>query len=161
MKILETKVMAGPNYWSNYHHRLIILKLDIGEMENYPTNRIDGFADRMEKLLPGMYSHRCSKDYAGGFFERVREGTWIGHVIEHIALELQCQAGMECGFGRTRGAQRDGVYNIVVTYQIEQAGLYAVDAAIRIAEHLISGEPYNVKEDIQELIYLKSKYGFG
>lgn len=161
MKVLETKVLRGPNYWSNYRNHLILLKVDIGDLENYPTHKINGFSERMESLLPSLLSHRCSKDYEGGFFERVKEGTWIGHVIEHIALELQCLAGMECGYGRTRTAERDGIYNIVFSYEIEEAGLYAAKAAITIAEKLISGESYNIDTDINELKYIKARKGFG
>jgi cyanophycin synthetase len=161
MKILETKIMKGPNYWSNYRHNLIILKLDIGILENYPTNKIKGFPERLEAMIPSLHSHRCSKDYEGGFFERVKEGTWIGHVIEHIALELQCLANMECGFGRTRTAHRDGVYNVVVAYQIEQAGLYAAEAAIKIAEKFINGEDYDITQDVNVLKDIKARYGLG
>jgi cyanophycin synthetase len=160
MRVLETKIMKGPNYWSIYRHNLIVIKLDIGELENFPTNKIPGFPERLEALLPSMYGHRCSKEYEGGFFERLKEGTWIGHVIEHIALELQCLAGMECGFGRTRTAQR-GVYNVVIAYQIEEAGLYAAEAAIRIAEKLIRSEEYNVGEDIRVLKDIKARHGIG
>jgi cyanophycin synthetase len=161
MKVLETKVMKGPSYWSNYHKKLIVVKLDLEELEYKPTNELQGFAESLQNHLPSLCSHRCSKNYEGGFFERVREGTWIGHVIEHVALELQCLAGMECGFGRTRMADELGVYNIVISYTIEQAGLYAVEAAIRLAETLISGENYNLLEDIQTLITLKAKYSYG
>jgi cyanophycin synthetase len=161
MEVLETKIMRGPNYWSNYRHKLIVLKLDIGELEKYPTNTIKGFPERLEALIPSMQSHRCSKDYEGGFFERVREGTWIGHVIEHIALELQCLAGMECGFGRTRTAHRDGVYNVAIAYEIEQAGLYAADAAIRAAENIIAGKEWDINKDIEALKKIRLKYGHG
>jgi cyanophycin synthetase len=161
MNVLETKVMRGPNFWSNYHQNLIITKVDIGELEQLPTNKINGFSEQLETLLPSMYSHRCSKDYEGGFFERVKEGTWIGHVIEHIALELQCLAGMECGFGRTRTAEREGIYNIVFSYEIEEAGLYASEAAIRIAEHLTAGKPYDVAADIITLKEIKAQHGIG
>jgi cyanophycin synthetase len=161
MKVLETKIMKGPNYWSTYRHKLIVLKLDIGILENYPTNKIQGFPERLEAGIPSLFSHRCSKDYEGGFFERLKEGTWIGHVIEHIALELQCLAGMECGFGRTRTAHRDGVYNIAIAYEIESAGLYAAHAAIRLAEKLIANEPYDVAADIDELKRIKAKEGMG
>jgi cyanophycin synthetase len=161
MKILETKVMKGPNYWSNYRHNLVVLKLDIGDLEAYPTNLLPGFPERLKSLLPSLQSHRCSKDFEGGFFERLHEGTWIGHVIEHIALELQCLAGMECGFGRTRTAHRDGVYYVVITYEIESAGLYAAKAAINIAESLIKGESYDVNEDIRHLREIKAREGFG
>src|SRR5215217_2131495 len=102
MKILEIKVLRGPNYWSIRRPKLIQMKLDLEEMEQRPTNKIEGFRERIEKLLPTMIAHRCSEGTKGGFFKRVEDGTWMGHVIEHIALELQTLAGMNCGFGRTR-----------------------------------------------------------
>ena len=89
MKIIETKTLRGPNYWSNYRKKLIVIKLDLEELEESPTDKIPGFLERLEKMIPSMVSHRCSKNHAGGFFERVKEGTWMGHVIEHIALEIQ------------------------------------------------------------------------
>jgi cyanophycin synthetase len=108
MKILDIKVLRGPNYWSNYRTKLIVMKLDLEESEDYPTNKIDGFADRIEELMPSLYEHRCTEKKPGGFFERVRRGTWLGHVIEHVALELQSLAGMPCGYGRTRSTDMKG-----------------------------------------------------
>ncbi len=102
MEIISIKVMRGPNYWSTYRKQLIVMKLDLQEAEEQPTNKIDGFAERIEALIPSLYEHRCSEKKPGGFFERIRKGTWLGHVIEHIALEIQSLAGMPCGFGRTR-----------------------------------------------------------
>src|ERR1051325_4747648 len=99
MKILETKIMRGPNYWSGYRKNLIVLKLDIGELELLPTNNIPGFSERLEQLMPSLFTHCCSENEPGGFFRRVKRGTWMGHVVEHIALELQTLAGMDCGYG--------------------------------------------------------------
>lgn len=161
MKVLEKKVMRGPNFWSNYRHFLIVLKLDLEELEEQPTNCIEGFAERLELLMPSLISHRCSHDHEGGFFERVREGTWMGHVVEHIALELQTLAGMDCGFGRTRGAGSTGVYHVVFAYEIEEAGLYAAEAAVRLAEHLIRDKAYNLEQDIAALKRIRSRLGFG
>lgn len=161
MKVLEKKAMRGPNYWSNYRHHLIVVKLDLEELEELPTDKISGFSERLELLLPSLFTHRCSQDYEGGFFERVKEGTWMGHVIEHIALEIQTLAGMECGFGRTRGAGEHGVYNVVFSYEIEEAGLFAADAAVRIATHLYNNESYNLKADIEKLRSIKERKGFG
>ena len=161
MKVLETKVLRGPNYWSNFRHNLIVLKLDIEDLEDYPTNKINGFSDRIEAVIPSLISHRCSPGYEGGFLERIKEGTWIGHVIEHIALELQVLAGMDVGFGRTRSAEEKGVYHVLFSYEIESAGIFAGEAAIRIAEKLIAGENYNIEEDITTLRRIKTKKGFG
>ena len=98
-----------------------------------------------------MYEHRCSEGVPGGFFHRVEEGTWMGHIIEHIALEIQTLAGMDTGFGRTRGYGEKGVYNVVFSYMEENVGRYAAEAAVRICEALIAGEDYNLEEDIQEM----------
>jgi len=95
MKIIEIKVLKGPNYWSIRRGQLIQMRLDLEEMEQRPTNAIPGFRERLEKMFPSMYSHRCSVGEPGGFFQRIDEGTWMGHVIEHIALELQTMAGMD------------------------------------------------------------------
>src|SRR5688500_14971071 len=152
MKILEIKVLKGPNYWSVRRPKLIQMKLDLEEMEQRPTNSIDGFRQRLETLLPTLYEHRCSEGVPGGFFSRVDEGTWMGHVIEHIALEIQTLAGMDCGFGRTRSTgERNGVYYVIFDYTEEDAGVYAAKAAFRIVQALIDGTDYNLDEDIQEM----------
>jgi cyanophycin synthetase len=148
MEILETKVLRGPNYWSNYRKQLIVIKVDIGEFESLPTNKIKGFSDRIERMLPELRQHRCSEGKEGGFFHRVKEGTWAGHVIEHIALVLQTMAGMDCGYGRTRSADKKGVYHVVFAYLIEEAGLYAAKAAVKITEALMKGENYDIAADI-------------
>jgi len=127
------------------------MKLDIREMEELPSNKIPGFSERMEKMFPSMYSHECSEGHPGGFFKRVKEGTWMGHVVEHIALEIQTLAGMDCGFGRTRSTGQHGVYNVVFNYAEEKVGIYAAKAAVRITEALIKGDEYDLAEDIQAM----------
>ncbi|WP_445453965.1 cyanophycin synthetase family protein [Flavobacterium sp. 25HG05S-40] len=161
MKIIKTQVLCGPNVWSNYRNRLIQVKLDLEEMEQFPTDKIDGFADRLKELLPSMQSHECSVGKEGGFFERVAQGTWLGHVMEHIALEIQTLAGMNVGFGRTRETATKGVYNLVFAYEVEEVGLYAVTAAFRIIDALRKGEPYDIREDIDAMALLKRRYGLG
>ncbi|MET0636191.1 MAG: cyanophycin synthetase [Chitinophagaceae bacterium] len=152
MRILEIKVLRGPNYWSVRRPKLIQLKLDLEELEQLPTNKIEGFRERLENLLPTLATHRCSEGVPGGFFSRVDEGTWMGHVIEHIALEIMTLAGMDCGFGRTRSTgEREGVYFVVFDYMEEDAGVYAARASVRIAEALIAGTPYDLQPDIQEM----------
>ena len=161
MKILEIRAMRGPNYWSIRRHKLIVMTLDLEELEEYPTNKIDGFYDRLTAMFPTMYEHRCSEGVAGGFFSRVKEGTWMGHVIEHIALELQTMAGMDVGFGRTRGYGEAGVYHVVFAYMEEQAGKYTARASVRIAKALVEGEDYDLEEDIQELREIRERERLG
>lgn len=151
MKILDIKVMNGPNYWSARRHKLIVMLLDLEELEERPTNLIHGFLDRLKKLMPSLYSHRCSEGVPGGFFMRVEEGTWMGHVIEHIALELQTLAGMDTGFGRTRESDKKGVYHVVFSYVEAKAGEYTAKEAVRIAEALINDEAYDIEAAIQTL----------
>lgn len=153
MQILELKVLRGPNYWSIRRPKLIQMKLDLEKLEERPTNHIHGFRERLEKMFPSMYSHRCSVGAPGGFFQRVEEGTWMGHVIEHIALEMQTLAGMDTGFGRTRTpeGEKPGVYYVVFSYMEEDAGLYAARAAVRVAQALVDGTDYDLSEDIQKL----------
>ncbi|WP_309640267.1 cyanophycin synthetase [Flavobacterium sp.] len=161
MKILKTQVLRGPNIWSNYRNKLIQIRLDLEEMENFPTDKIDGFCNGLKTTLPGMIEHECSEGERGGFFARVEQGTWLGHVIEHIALEIQSLAGMETGYGRTRETNTKGIYNIVFTYQIEEAGLYAAKKAFEIVETLIKNEPHDIAKDIDELKLIKRRYGLG
>jgi cyanophycin synthetase len=125
MKIEKIQALRGPNIWSIRRKKLIQMRLDLEEMENFPTNKIDGFRERIEKLIPSLFSHRCSEGVEGGFFHRIETGTWMGHVIEHIALEIQTLAGMDVGFGRTRETKTPGVYNVVFNYIEENAGIYA------------------------------------
>ena len=161
MRIREINVMRGPNYWSIKRHKLIVMVLDLEEMESRPTHVISGFLDRMKALLPGMYSHRCSVGTPGGFYQRVEEGTWMGHVIEHVALEIQSLAGMEVGFGRTRTYGEDGVYHVVFDYLEEKVGIYAAKAAVRIVQALIDNVTYDLSEDIQEMRELRESSRLG
>ncbi|MEM6720236.1 MAG: cyanophycin synthetase [Bacteroidota bacterium] len=161
MEIRSINAMRGPNYWSIRRHKLIVMVLDLQEMEEYPTNKVEGFGDRLKAMFPSMYSHRCSKGCDGGFFMRVDEGTWMGHVIEHIALEIQTLAGMDTGFGRTRGYGEYGVYNVVFSYMEEKVGRYAAKSAVRICEALISGEEYDLAADIQEMREIREEARLG
>ena len=161
MKIVEIKALRGPNYWSIRRGKLIQMKLDLEEMEQRPTNKIEGFRENLEKILPSLYEHRCSELRPGGFFERVDEGTWMGHVIEHVALELQTLAGMDMGFGRTRGTGKEGEYYVVFDYMEEAAGLYAGKAAFKLCEALIEGKLYDITDDIQRMRELREETRLG
>jgi len=161
MKILGIQVLKGPNIWSTRRKKLIQMRLDLEDLEQRPTNKIDGFRERIEKLMPSLFTHRCSPGYEGGFFERVEEGTWMGHVVEHIALELQSLAGMETGFGRTRETKSPGTYNVVFNYIEETVGVYAAEASVRIAEAIISGDEYDIENDIMTMKKMRERERFG
>ncbi len=161
MEILNIRVLNGPNYWSIRRHKLIWMKLDLQDLEEKPTNLIPGFRERLEKLFPGVYSHECSVGKPGGFLQRVEEGTWMGHVIEHLALELQTLAGMDVGFGRTRETSQKGVYNVVFAYMEAEAGVYTARACVRIAQALVDGKDYDLSEDVQKLREIREEERLG
>ncbi|MFO8000892.1 MAG: cyanophycin synthetase [Marinilabilia sp.] len=161
MRIIEMRALRGPNYWSTWRHFLIVMTVDLEEMDHYPSDTINGFAERLGNLIPSLYEHRCSRGYEGGFLERLKEGTWMGHIMEHIALEIQILAGMQSGFGRTRGDGKEGVYNVVFSYELEKAGMYAGNAAFAIVEAMIANKPYNIEHDIQNLRQIREEERFG
>jgi cyanophycin synthetase len=161
MKIEKIQVLRGPNIWSISRKKLIQMRLNLEELEHSPTNTIEGFYERLTQLLPSMYNHRCSPGVPGGFFQRVEKGTWMGHVIEHIALEIQTLAGMFTGFGRTRETKTPGTYNVVFNYLEEKVGVFAAEAAVRIAEALIAGEEYPLEKDIQQMREIRENTRLG
>lgn len=161
MKILKIQALRGPNIWSVQRKKLIQMRLDLEEMEQFPTNKIDGFRERIEAMFPTMIEHRCSEGVRGGFFSRIERGTWMGHVIEHIALEIQTLAGMETGFGRTRETKTPGIYNVVFSYTEENVGLFAAESSVAIAEALINGTPYDLEADIQKMREIRERVRLG
>lgn len=161
MKVLKIQALRGPNIWSVYRKKLIQMRLDLEEAEQTPTNKIPGFRERIEAMIPSLITHRCSEGERGGFFKRIEAGTWMGHVIEHIALEIQTLAGMDTGFGRTRETKTPGVYNVVFSYIEENVGMYAAEASVRIAEALIAGTEYDVDAEIQEMRKIRERVRLG
>jgi len=161
MKIDKIQALRGPNIWSVQRKKLIQMRLDLEEMEQFPTNKIEGFRERIEAMFPTMIEHRCSEGTRGGFFSRIERGTWMGHVIEHIALEIQTLAGMETGFGRTRETKTPGIYNVVFSYTEENVGLFAAESSVAIAEALIAGTDYDVEGDIQKMREIRERVRLG
>ncbi len=132
IKILEHRALRGPNRYSRYP--TIFMLLDIGDFEERPSDKIPGFPDRLVDLLPSLHRHQCSVGVPGGFIQRLHRGTWAGHIVEHVALELQCLAGMEVGFGKTLGVPQHGVYKVVYRYRVESVGLLAGREAVALVE---------------------------
>ena len=161
MKILKIQALQGPNIWSIARKKLIQMRLDLEELEELPTNKIEGFRERIESLIPSLITHRCSEGCHGGFFLRVDQGTWMGHVIEHIALEIQTLAGMDVGFGRTRETKTKGVYNVVFNYLEEKVGVFAAESAVKIAQAIINGDDYDLLADVQKMREIREKVRLG
>lgn len=161
MKILSVQALRGPNIWSVRRKKLIQMRLDLEELEALPTNKIKGFRERLEAMFPTMIEHRCSEEVRGGFFQRIERGTWMGHVIEHIALETQSLAGMETGFGRTRETKTPGVYNVVFSYVEEKVGLFAAESAVNIAQALVDNKPYDLQADLKKMREIREDVRLG
>src|SRR5690606_3557167 len=166
MEILEIRTLRGPNYWSGYWKKLIIMRLDIGDYEDKPTDKIDNFYGRMNEIMPSLLTHGCSYGEEGGFLRRVSEGTWAGHVIEHLALELQTLAGMDTGYGRTREASERGVYHVVFSYMEEEVGRFAARAAVKLFLDLAENAPMDeikdtLAQNIQEMREIREDVRFG
>jgi cyanophycin synthetase len=163
MRILALRVLNGPNFWSIRRQKLILMRLDLEDLADRPTNEIAGFRDRLETLMPGLWEHQCSRNCYGGFLQRVEEGTWMGHVIEHVAIEMQSLAGMPVDFGRTRETSTEGVYNVVFEYQEAEAGRYAAKAAVYLCQSLINGDSYqrDLELDIQDLREIREDVRLG
>ena len=158
MKILKTLTLRGPNYWSIRYKKLIVMRLDLEDLAEKPSNEIPGFYEGLVGILPSLVEHFCSPGHRGGFLERVKEGTYMGHIIEHIALELQELAGMTAGFGRTRETATPGVYNVVYDYVEEQAGRYAGRSAVRLCQAIVDTGTYPLEELERDLADLRDLY---
>ena len=104
LRIVETRILRGPNYWAR--EPVVRMVVDLGSLEEFPSNKIPGFTDALVNLLPSLEDHACSLGRRGGFITRLKEGTWAGHIAEHIALELQNLAGTNVRHGKTRGYGR-------------------------------------------------------
>ena len=161
MEIIELKVMRGPNYWARNYKKLIVLKLDIGNWEQMPANKIDSFNKSLERLLPSLTSPTCSVDLESCVLEYIKENTLLPNVVERVALELQRLAGMTCEFGEIRATNTKGCYHVIFSYEIEHAGIYASRAAVNLANNLMSGLDYNIAPDIQELQRLYNRENLG
>ncbi len=157
MRILKTQTLRGPNYWSICYAKLIVLRVDLEDLADRPSDTIPGFYAGLVEILPSLEAHFCSPGCPGGFLSRVREGTMMGHIMEHVALELQTLAGMPVGFGRTRETATDGIYQVVFEYEQESAGRYAARAALRLCQSIIDTGSYAPDELAKDLADLRDR----
>ncbi|MBD8725661.1 cyanophycin synthetase [Oxalobacteraceae sp. CFBP 13708] len=142
IKFLRINYLAGPNIWT--YRPVIEAWLDIGELEDYPSNLLPGFTTRLTTWLPGLIEHHCGVGYHGGFIERLNEGTWAGHILEHVVLEVQSLAGMKTGFGKTRSTGEHGVYKMAFRTRDNVVGRAALDVSHRLMMAAINDEPFDL-----------------
>ena len=161
LTIVETRVYRGANVWS--YDKSIHLVVDLGSLEEYPTNTIPGFTDLLLEMLPGLREHTCSRRKRGGFVERLDEGTWLGHVAEHCALALQQVVGHDIRRGKTRGVKgQKGLYNVIFGYADEQVGLAAGRLAVRLVNHLVEADPeFDWEQELEGFIRRAQRTAFG
>lgn len=153
IEILELRALRGPNRYTR--HPAIFMVLDIKDYESRPSDKIKGFSERLVDLIPTLEEHGCSIGKAGGFIERLRRGTWAGHIIEHIALELQCLAGMEVGYGKTFTTASEGIYIVVFRYRVESAGLETAKESVALFEAIANEKDFNITKVISSLKVLR------
>ena len=160
LAIVSTRVYRGPNMWS--YEPAVHLVVDLGSLEDHPTNTLPGFVDGLVAALPGVAQHSCSRGHRGGFLERLKEGTWVGHVAEHTALQLQKEAGHEIRRGKTRGTGVKGQYNLIYGYVDEQVGLAAGTLAVRLVNHLVRADPeFDFDDELERFLLQAQRTAFG
>jgi cyanophycin synthetase len=149
IKFLEIRYLRGPNIWT--YRPVIEAIVDIGELEDFPSNTLPGFVDRLQGFLPSLIEHRCSYGERGGFVRRLEEGTWPGHILEHVSLELQNLAGMPGGFGKARQTSLPGVYKVVIRAWHEEVTRACLEAGRELVMAAINDTPFDVAANVERL----------
>ncbi len=170
MQILEQRTYLGPNLYATF--RVIRLTVDLGPLEERPSATLPGFVDGLLGFLPSLAGHGCSYSEEGGFLKRLSEdgGTWLGHVLEHVAIELQNLAGTPVTFGKTRSSGPPGQYHVVYQYEDAWVGEQAGQLALRLLHHLVPEElrpgvsneaEFNFQEELEGFIRRAQRRAFG
>jgi cyanophycin synthetase len=146
---LEIRYLRGPNIWT--YRPVIEAIVDIGELENFPSNTLPGFVERLQGFLPSLIEHRCSYGERGGFVRRLEEGTWPGHILEHVSLELQNLAGMPGGFGKARQTALPGIYKVVIRAWHEEVSRACLEAGRDLVMAAIDNTPFDVAATVERL----------
>ncbi|AKT51960.1 cyanophycin synthetase [Arsenicicoccus sp. oral taxon 190] len=161
LKVLTQRVYRGPNVWS--YAQAIHLVVDLGVLEEYPTDLLPGFTERLVEALPGLQRHTCSIGTPGGFVQRMQDGTWLGHVAEHVALQLQQEAGHDLRRGKTRSVRgKPGQYNVILGYLDETVALAACELAVRLVNDLVEhDEAFDFEAELDAFLRLAQRQAFG
>ena len=149
IKFLRVTHLAGPNIWT--YRPALEAWVDIGAFEEYPSNTLPGFTDRLTAWLPGLAVHRCGVGEPGGFKLRLGEGTWMGHILEHVTLELQTLIGMRTGFGKTRSTSQRGLYKVVVRSRDEKTSRVCLDTARELLLAAVADQPFDLAARLDQL----------
>ena len=150
MQIISVREIKGPNVYS--YQPVIKVRVDLGELADTPTSEIAGFAQKLSESLPGLQEHRCSLGRPGGFVQRLREGTYLAHVFEHVTLEIQARAGYDVRFGKARSSGTPGVYDVIIGYRSTAAAMAAIRHALNLINALINGNNYDVAAALKDTV---------
>ncbi len=161
LEIISSRVYRGPNVW--HYDPAIHLVVDLGVLEDFPTDQIPGFTEGLLARLPNLKNHSCSRGRRGGFVERLNEGTWLGHVAEHVALQLQQEVGHDMRRGKTRQVKGErGRYNVIYAYFDEGVGLAAGELAVRLVNDLVEHDPeFDFDAELERFIVRGERSAFG
>lgn len=159
MDILAMRMLEGPNIYS--YRPVLKIKLDIGGWSEVPTCDIPGFNSELLKQLPGLAEHYCSRGYYGGFKERLEEGTYLAHVFEHVALELENLAGFKVSFGKARCTEKHTVYDVVIGLRDQEVARQAARSACDLLKHLLQGKKYELNAALKKLVAVAEKNKLG
>ena len=160
IKIVEQRFLRGPNLYAGKPCMLAVI--DLEELHDVASSHIDGFTDRLVALVPSLYEHRCSVGHEGGFIERLREGTYMAHIAEHLTLELQCLVGNQVGYGRAREVRgMPGRYRVVCAYKSEQVVASAFELALRMVQELAAGRDFDLAAPLADLRRLAERCAIG
>lgn len=159
MEIEELRSYDGRNIYS--YGPVIKMRVNLGEWNNYSTKEIPYFTEKLICLLPGLREHHCSRGKPGGFLERLEEGTYLGHVIEHVAIELQGLAGLKVNYGSTRGTGEKGVYDVVFAYKAKEGALIAGKLALELVRGLLDGREIMIEGEVKKIRETVAKAGLG
>jgi cyanophycin synthetase len=143
IQLLRVNYLRGPNMWT--YRPVLEVWLDLGELEAFPSHKIDGFNTRLTAALPALIEHHCGVGERGGFLQRLEEGTWMGHVLEHVVIELLNLSGMPTGFGQTRSTSKTGIYRMVFRARDEQVARQALQEGHALLMAVINAEPVDVE----------------
>ena len=159
MDIRKLYVLRGPNVWSR--NPVLEAWVDLGPLQDSPSSALPGFNDRLMTWLPSLIEHRCSEGFRGGFLQRLRWGTYLGHILEHVTLELQTLAGSPVGYGRARETSQPGVYKVVVRFEEETLGCEAMETARRLILAAVYDQPFDVSLEVGRLHELADRHLLG
>ncbi|MDQ4122145.1 MAG: cyanophycin synthetase [Acidobacteriota bacterium] len=159
MKIENIRAIAGANVYS--HQPVVLMRLNLEDLTEKESREFEGFNRRLVELLPGLAEHHCGLGYPGGFLERLEEGTYFGHIVEHAAIEMMTLAEIGADYGKTRYAGEPGVYNVVVVYKAEEATKYLLKQAVELVNALLKGESFSIEEIIEEAKQIAADYELG